>query len=82
MVARYLGLSNYRANLLREGWDESDLDHGGSDRLIDALFLYGSPERVAAGLSAHLDAGADHVGVFVLGDEPVDSWRRLAEVLF
>lgn len=81
MVARYLGLSNYRANLRREGWEEADLDQGGSDRLIDALFLYGSPEKVAAGLSAHLDAGADHVGVFVLGDEPVEAWRRLAEVL-
>lgn len=81
MAARYLGLSNYRANLRREGWDEADLDQGGSDRLIDALFLYGSAERVAKGLSAHLEAGADHVGVFVLGDEPVDSWQRLAGVL-
>ncbi|MCA1735349.1 MAG: TIGR03620 family F420-dependent LLM class oxidoreductase, partial [Actinobacteria bacterium] len=52
-VARYLGLSNYRQNLLREGWDEADLDHGGSDRLIDALFLHGTAEQIAEGLRAH-----------------------------
>ena len=36
---------------------------------------------VASGLEAHLDAGADHVGVQVLGDDPMPAYRRLAEVL-
>jgi hypothetical protein len=30
IVARYLRLSNYRRNLLREGWDSSDLAAGGA----------------------------------------------------
>ncbi|MBA3431490.1 MAG: LLM class F420-dependent oxidoreductase [Actinobacteria bacterium] len=80
-VVRYLGLSNYRRNLLREGWDEADLDHGGSDRLIDALFLHGTPEQIAEGLEAHIEAGADHVAVYVLGDDPSHAWRALAAEL-
>ncbi len=81
-VKNYLARVNYRRNLLREGWWESDIDGGGSDALIDALFLNGTPEEVAVGLRAHLDAGADHVGVHVVGDDRMDGYRRLAEVLF
>jgi alkanesulfonate monooxygenase SsuD/methylene tetrahydromethanopterin reductase-like flavin-dependent oxidoreductase (luciferase family) len=81
IVARYLRLSNYRRNLLREGWDSSDLEAGGSTRLVDALVLHGPPETVAAGLTAHLEAGADHVAIYVLDDDPIDSWRQLAKVL-
>jgi len=36
---------------------------------------------VALGLRAHIEAGADHVGVQVLGEDPMPSYRRLAEVL-
>jgi probable F420-dependent oxidoreductase len=81
IVERYLSLSNYRRNLLREGWDPADLENGGSDRLVDALVLRGTPETVAAGLTAHLDAGADHVAIYILDDDPTDPWRQLAEVL-
>jgi probable F420-dependent oxidoreductase len=81
MVARYLGLDNYRRNLLREGWDEADLDDGGSDRLLEALVLSGSPERIAAGLEAHLDAGADHISLQVIAGDPVESYRKIAATL-
>ena len=64
----YLGLVNYRNNLLRLGFTEADLDGDGSDRLIDALIVHGSPTEVAAGLRAHLDAGADHVQIQLIGD--------------
>jgi probable F420-dependent oxidoreductase len=53
----YLKLSNYTTNLQRYGYTDADITGGGSDRLIDALVLHGSPETVAAGLRAHLDAG-------------------------
>lgn len=82
IVERYLRLSNYRRNLLREGWDPADLEDGGSDRLVDALVLQGNAESVASGLTAHLDAGADHIAIFVLDDDPIDPWRELAEALF
>ena len=59
----YLGLVDYTSNLRRLGWTEEDLSHGGSDALIDALVAHGSAEQVAAQLSKHLEAGADHVAV-------------------
>jgi probable F420-dependent oxidoreductase len=77
----YLRLVNYRRSLLREGWTEADLDGGGSDRLIDALVLHGAPQEVTEGLSAHLDAGADHVSVHALGDDPMATLRPLAAEL-
>ncbi len=78
-VERYLGLTNYRRNLLRMGWAEADLDHGGSDRLIDALVLHGRAGDIARGITAHLDAGADHVCVQPLGPDPLPAIRALSE---
>jgi len=80
----YLGLRNYRANLLRLGWAESDLDDGGTDALIDALVAHGTPEQVAARLDEHLAAGADHVCAQVLTRgmrDPEPDLRRLASAL-
>jgi probable F420-dependent oxidoreductase len=67
----YSGLPNYRNSWLRQGFEESDLVRGGSDRLARALVTQGSVDDVAASLLAHLDAGADHVVVQVLGDNPM-----------
>lgn len=80
-VGRYLQLDNYRRNLAREGWDEADMDDGGSQRLIDALVLQGSPERIADGLRAHLDAGADHISLQVIGGDPAEAYRQIAAAL-
>lgn len=81
VVIRYLNRVNYRNNLLREGWSETDFLDGGSDRLVDALVLHGTVEEVAAGLTAHLEAGADHVAIQVLGDEPLAKYRELSQAL-
>jgi probable F420-dependent oxidoreductase len=80
----YLHLVNYRSNLLRLGWSEADLDDGGSDALIDALVAHGDAKTVAQRLTAHLDAGADHVCAQVLtadGADPVPALRELSEAL-
>jgi probable F420-dependent oxidoreductase len=80
----YLGLTNYVSNLHRLGFSEDDTRPPGSDRLIDALALHGEPGVIAAGLTEHLDAGADHVGIQVLTPEasnPMAGYRALAEVL-
>ncbi|WP_205876507.1 LLM class F420-dependent oxidoreductase [Mycobacterium camsae] len=63
----YLGLSNYVNNWLRLGFTDEDVRKPGSDRLIDALVAYGTPDEIARRLNEHLDAGADHVAVQVLG---------------
>ncbi len=79
----YLKLTNYRNNLLREGFTEQDLDTA-SDALVDALAVHGDAATVAAGLTAHLDAGADHVCAQVLvsdGAEYVPALTSLAEAL-
>jgi probable F420-dependent oxidoreductase len=81
VVSRYLDRVNYRNNLLREGWSEDDLVDGGSDGLVDALVLHGTVEEVAAGLTAHIEAGADHVAIQVLGDDPEEAYRELSEAL-
>jgi len=74
----YLGLSNYLASLRRLGWTDADLANGGSDRLIDALVLHGDAEAIGRGIAAHLDAGADHVAIQVLGPDPRPALRALA----
>jgi probable F420-dependent oxidoreductase len=74
----YLGLTNYVSNLRRLGWSEADLADGGSDALIDALAVHGDAEAVARGVTAHLDAGADHVAVQVLNADPMPALRALA----
>jgi probable F420-dependent oxidoreductase len=66
-VEHYLGLSNYVNNWLRLGFTEADVRKPGSDRLIDAVVAYGSPAAIAGRLREHLDAGADHVAIQVLG---------------
>ncbi len=81
-VSRYLKLVNYRTNLLREGWSEVDLAEGGSDALVEALVLGGEVPAVVARLQAHLEAGADHVCIQVLGPDPTDSYRILAQQMW
>jgi probable F420-dependent oxidoreductase len=69
----YLGLSNYVNNWLRLGFTEDDVRRPGSDRLIDAVVAYGTAEAIAARLSEHLEAGADHVAIQVLGGGTEDT---------
>lgn len=57
----YIGLPNYQNNLRQFGFGDADFADGGSDRLVDALVCWGEPEKIAAQIQSHLDAGADHV---------------------
>jgi hypothetical protein len=80
----YLGLPNYFNNLARIGFTEDDWTNGGSDRLVDAIVAWGTPEQIAARVKQHHDAGADHVCVQVLQDGmamPEKQWRALAPAL-
>jgi probable F420-dependent oxidoreductase len=79
-VGFYLRLSNYVANLRRIGFDEQDVTFPGSDRLVDALAVHGDVGTVAAGLRAHLAAGASQVAIQVLSaeDDILPTARALA----
>jgi probable F420-dependent oxidoreductase len=74
----YLSLTNYLSNLRRLGWTDADFADGGSDALIDALAVHGDARAIARGVTAHLDAGADHVAVQVLNPDPLPALRALA----
>ena len=54
-------------NWLRLGFTDDDVRKPGSDKLIDAVVAYGTPEAIAQRLNEHLEAGADHVAIQVLG---------------
>lgn len=60
-LALYLAVPHQRRNWSRMGFDESDYQGGGSDRLVDALVAWGDEETIQRRVHAHLDAGATHV---------------------
>jgi probable F420-dependent oxidoreductase len=62
----YFDLQNWVNNWKRLGFTDSDVARPGSDRLIDALVAWGTPDKIAQQLTEHLDAGADHVAIQVL----------------
>jgi probable F420-dependent oxidoreductase len=78
----YTGLPNYRASWVREGFADTDFVRGGSERLKDALVVMGDEDDVVRRVREHLDAGATHVCLQVLGSSPFDvardDWRRLS----
>ena len=84
-VSDYLALPNYANNLLRSGFSSDDLAGGGSDRLVASLVAMGNEASIAARITAHIEAGADHVCIYVFGGPddslPLDAWRRLAPAL-
>ena len=63
----YLNLTNYVNNFKRLGFTDADLTPPGSDKFIEALVAYGTPDDIANRLREHLRAGADHVVIQVLG---------------
>jgi probable F420-dependent oxidoreductase len=71
-IGFYFDLSNYVNNWRRLGFTEDDVRKPGSDKLIDAVVAYGTLEAIAARLNEHLEAGADHVAIQVLGGWPED----------
>jgi probable F420-dependent oxidoreductase len=83
-VHPHLSMVNYTSNLRRLGWTGDDLSGSGSDALVDALVAHGSPAEIAAQLTRHLDAGADHVCLHLLteeGTDPLPGYRALAPAL-
>ena len=85
-LAIYLGLPNYTNNFLRSGFQQSDIDGGGSDKLIDAVIAWGDLKTVLSRIREHHSAGADHVCIQVLTDDsktfPMREYRELASAIF
>ena len=86
----YATLPNYVNNWLRLGFTEDDVANGVSDRLVDALVVWGDEAAVKARVQEHFDAGADHVCLQLLAPPesmaatngmPLEGWRRLAAAM-
>jgi probable F420-dependent oxidoreductase len=84
-LVMYFALPNYTNAWRRLGYGDLDLADGGSDRLVDALYAWGTLERIAARLQEHRAAGADHVCLRVARSSregfPRSEWRDLAAAL-
>jgi probable F420-dependent oxidoreductase len=84
-MAWSLGVENYRKSLVWQGFDESDFADGGSDRLVDAIVAWGDEQTVRTRVKEHLDAGATHVSVQAVAEDPIatgiESYRRVAGAL-
>jgi probable F420-dependent oxidoreductase len=63
----YFALANYVSNWKRLGFTDADLTPPGSEKFIEALVAYGTPNDIADRLGEHLLAGADHIVIQVLG---------------
>jgi probable F420-dependent oxidoreductase len=73
------------AKFRRLGYSEEEITNGGSDRIVDDLVFWGDLDTIVEKLYGHVAAGADHVGVQVIGIEPGRSampyWRMLGAAL-
>lgn len=75
----HMTLPNYTNNWLRLGFNISDFEEGGSDRLLDAVIAWGTEDQIRARLQEHIDAGADQVVIQTIlpeGGRSVD-WQAL-----
>jgi probable F420-dependent oxidoreductase len=81
-VSNYLGIANYRNNLLRLGWSEADLEPPGSNELFEAIVAWGDLARIGERIAERFEAGADHVALNLVAAyatvPPLEELRRLA----
>jgi hypothetical protein len=65
------------------GFTEEDVSQL-SDRLVDALIIWGDDDAIAARVAEYRQAGADQVAVNLITGSmelPVAEWRRMADLL-
>ncbi len=74
---------SYQSNFRRMGFADDEIQRL-ADRLVDALVAWGDVSTVAARISDHIRAGADHLVLSpVTGSDavPVEEWRQLARAV-
>jgi probable F420-dependent oxidoreductase len=84
-MKRYLDLDNYTNNLRRLGWTDPDLAEGGSDKLVDAIVVWGGTAAIKSRIDEHRRRGADHVCLQVLradlASPPTADLERIARAV-
>jgi probable F420-dependent oxidoreductase len=68
-LAPYLRTPTYHASWTLQGFDESDWQKPGSDRLVEEMVVCGGVELVRVRIGQLLAAGADHIAIIPLDDE-------------
>jgi probable F420-dependent oxidoreductase len=76
----YLQLPNYVNAWREDGFEDADFADGGSDRLVDALVVWGDADAVKARIQEHYDAGADHVCIQPVTTDLERGLRELDEM--
>jgi probable F420-dependent oxidoreductase len=77
----YLRTPTYQASWELQGFDASDWDPPGSDRLLEAMVAIGSVDQVQDRIAAMLAAGADHVAIIPLARDGATENAATLEVL-
>ena len=80
-LAPYLRTQAYQAGWALQGFDESDWEKPGSDRLVDAMVARGDVETLRWRIAELVDAGADHVALIPLSAEGVTENLDLLEAM-
>jgi probable F420-dependent oxidoreductase len=81
-MAGPLTMPNYRRNLMRSGFEETELDEGGNDRVVDSVVAWGDLDALVNRVEEHLDAGATHVCIQPLSTrDPTKPDLELLEAL-
>jgi len=80
-LAPYLRPINYQASWEAQGFTSEDWAQPGSDRLVDAMVVWGRADRLRARIAAHHAAGADHVAVIPLSADGRTEDAAVLEVL-
>jgi probable F420-dependent oxidoreductase len=62
-LSHYLQLENYVNAWRAQGFSDTDMAGGGSDRFIDMIVAWGDESKIRRHLDEHFEAGADHVCV-------------------
>jgi probable F420-dependent oxidoreductase len=65
----YARAENYQRSLAAQGFGPEDWEPPYSDRLVDAVVAWGSPEAVRQRIAEFQAAGADHVAILPLGTD-------------
>lgn len=65
----YIRTPAYQASWALQGFDESDWEKPGSERLVDAMVAWGDGDELQRRIGEHVVAGADHIAVIPLAPD-------------
>ncbi len=80
-LAPYLRTPTYQATWALQGFDETDWEKPGSDRLVDAMVAWGEAGALHERIAEMVAAGADHVAVIPIADDGTTENLAVLEAL-